>query len=150
MTSIVPLQDQCPYDAYVSPETRELGQPIWDLMTVGWDKGISTSITEAESSNPYGILFDQFRRLADTVHEECAHFSSIREIVLHPSYQQIVGMGPQVLPLILKELEDKPGHWFWALRAITREDPVLPDHRGIVSEMARDWLNWAIVKGVRW
>lgn len=150
MTSIASLQENLPYEAYVSQETRQLGQPIWDLMTVGWDNGIPTSITEAASSSPSSFLFEQFHHLVDTIHTDCAHLSSIREIVLHPSYQQIVGMGPQALPLILRELEDNPGHWFWALRAITGEDPVLPDHQGIVAEMAQDWLDWAMTKGVNW
>ena len=81
------------------------------------------------------VLPEQFHRLAEIVREECAHLSSIREIVQHPAYQQIIGMGPRVLPLILRELEHKPEHWFWALRLIAQEDPVLPDHRGVVAEM---------------
>ena len=96
------------------------------------------------------VLSEQFHRLADIVREECAHLSSVREIVLHPAYQQIIGMGPQALPLILRELEHKPEHWFWALRSIAREDPVLPDHQGVVAEMTQDWLNWGRRKGLRW
>ena len=69
-------------------------------------------------------------------------------MVLHPAYQQIVGMGAEALPFILAELERKPEHWFWALRAITREDPVPPSHRGNVVLMARDWLQWAKRKGL--
>ena len=67
-----------------------------------------------------------------------------------PAYQQIIGMGPRVLPLILRELEHKPEHWFWALRLIAQEDPVLPDHRGVVAEMTQDWLKWGRRKGLRW
>jgi len=96
------------------------------------------------------VLPEQFHRLAEIVREECAHLSSVREIVLHPAYQQIIGMGPPALPLILRELEHKPEHWFWALRSIAREDPVLPKHRGVVAEMTEDWLKWAHKKGLRW
>ena len=59
-------------------------------------------------------------------------------------------MGPRALPLILKELEQRPNHWFWVLRAITQENPVLPEHRGAIAEMAQDWLNWARAKGLQW
>ena len=59
-------------------------------------------------------------------------------------------MGPRALPLILKELEQRPNHWFWVLRAITQENPVLPEHRGVIAEMAQDWLNWARAKGLQW
>ena len=105
--------------------------------------------TESLQPQP-DVLPEQFHHLAEIVREECAHLSSIREVVLHPAYQQIIGMGPQALPLILRELEHKPEHWFWALRSIAREDPVLPKHRGVVAEMTQDWLKWGRMKGLRW
>jgi hypothetical protein len=33
-------------------------------------------------------------------------------------------MGKDAIPLLLRELGKKSGRWFWALKAITREDPV--------------------------
>jgi hypothetical protein len=62
---------------------------------------------------------------------------------MHPAYQQIIGMGVDALPLILRELEREPDHWFWALEAITGENPVPPTDRGRLNEMARAWLRWA-------
>ena len=147
---MVSLQDQCPYDMYVSTEAKQLSQPIRDLLIIGWDRGLPTSITETESIPQLGGIPEQFHRLAEIVREECAHLSSVREIVLHPAYQQIIGMGPRVLPFILRELEHKPAHWFWALRSIAQEDPVFPVHRGVVPEMTEDWLKWARRKGLRW
>ncbi len=73
---------------------------------------------------------------------ETSALSSITEIVMHPAYQQIIGMGPVAIPLILSELKEKPGHWFWALKSITGEDPVLPDQRGRIKEMTEAWLRW--------
>ena len=78
---------------------------------------------------------------------ETAMFSSVTEIVMHPSYQQIIGMGPIVIPLILSELQKKTGHWFWALKSITGEDPVLPEQRGRVQEMTKAWLRWGMKQG---
>jgi hypothetical protein len=74
---------------------------------------------------------------------ETAHFSSITRIAMHPAYQQIIGMGQVAIPLILSAMERKPDHWFWALRSITCEDPVLPEHRGRLKQMTDDWLKWA-------
>lgn len=147
MTSMVSLQDPYLDDMYVSEEARQLGQPIWGLLKIGND---FTSVTEIEVISRSDALSEQFRHLAEIVREECAHLSSIREVVMHSAYQQIVGMGPQVLPLLLRELEDRQGHWFWALRAIVKEDPVRSDHQGVVAEMTKDWLNWAHRKGLRW
>ena len=65
----------------------------------------------------------------------------MREMATHPSYQQILGMGWHAVPLILAELEREPARWFWALRAISGEDPNPEEHQGRVTDMARDWLS---------
>jgi hypothetical protein len=69
--------------------------------------------------------------------------SSTTELVLHPAYQQIIGMGRDVLPLLFSELRTNPDHWFWALKSITGEDPVAPADRGKLRSMALAWLDWA-------
>lgn len=92
-------------------------------------------------------LSQRFRKLAAVWQEECCHLSSVREMALHPAYQQIIGMGPAVLPYLLDELEREPDHWFWALQSITGADPVRPEHQGRVGEMAQDWLRWAGRRG---
>ncbi len=66
--------------------------------------------------------------------------SSLHEIVLNESYQQIIGMGPTALPLIANDLKNGPDHWGWALKAITGEDPVPAEHAGDLEAMRRDWL----------
>lgn len=78
---------------------------------------------------------------------ETAILSSITEIVMHPAYQQVIGMGPIAIPLILSEMKEKPGHWFWALKSITGEDPVLPEQRGRIKEMTEAWLHWGKDQG---
>lgn len=71
-----------------------------------------------------------------------AHLSSTTKIAIHPAYQQIIGMGQIAIPLILSEMKKQPDHWFWALRSITGEDPVLPEHKGKLRQMTEDWLKW--------
>ena len=60
---------------------------------------------------------------------------------------QIIGMGPAVVPLILEELQREPDHWFWALEAITQQDPVPPEARGDVGAMADAWIAWGKQQG---
>lgn len=69
--------------------------------------------------------------------------SSVLQICNHPAYQQIIGLGEKVLPFIFAELRRSPDHWFWALKAITRVDPVSPRDRGNIKEMTQAWLRWA-------
>jgi hypothetical protein len=51
-------------------------------------------------------------------------------------------MGPIAVGFILRELEQEPDLWFWALNAITGEDPVPPDDQGVLPQMTQDWLDW--------
>jgi hypothetical protein len=87
-----------------------------------------------------------FYSLVKKWQEESDILSSTNEIVMCPAYQSIMSMGPQVVPYILKQLEregDQPRNWFWALRHITRQNPVPPAQRGNRRAMAQAWLAWA-------
>ena len=84
----------------------------------------------------------RFNTLKEKWASDTALLSSITEISMHPSYQQIIGMGPIAIQFILFEMTKEPGHWFWALKAITGEDPVRPDHRGDILKMTEAWLEW--------
>lgn len=84
----------------------------------------------------------KFMRLKKEWEDNTAHLSSVTESAKHPAYQQIIGMGPVAIPLILEEMRRKAGHWFWALKAITGEDPILPEQRGRIKQMTEAWLQW--------
>ncbi len=90
---------------------------------------------------------DRFVHLCSKWKTETKTCSTIRDAAMHPSYQEIIGMGPDVLPLLFEELASEPNHWFWALRAITGVDPVRPANRGDILGMRSDWLHWAHENG---
>lgn len=71
----------------------------------------------------------------------------IADMVTHPAYQAIIGLGPAAIPYILHEVEHNLDHWFWALRAITGADPVPAASRGKLKEMAQAWLAWGRTYG---
>ncbi|MCK4830266.1 hypothetical protein KA005_81865, partial [bacterium] len=79
--------------------------------------------------------------------EETQFSSTVLEMSMNSNYQQIIGLGPNVIPLILERLSKNNEHWFWALKAITGESPVSEQSKGIVTEMAQAWLSWARKKG---
>jgi hypothetical protein len=93
-------------------------------------------------------VVERFHELVQWWHAEVGPVSSTTEMAMHPAYQQIIGLGPEAVPLILRELEKKPDHWFWALKAITSADPVDPTQRGRVEEMAKAWLKWGHGQGL--
>jgi hypothetical protein len=79
--------------------------------------------------------------------------SSITEMSILPAYQKIIGMGEDAVPLILAELKsegDDPDQWFWALIAITEENPVKPEDQGNFRKMAQAWFQWAEAEGYAW
>ena len=84
----------------------------------------------------------KFDRLAGQWRRETAFCTSVVEMATHPAYQQIIGMGRVAVPYILRELSRQAEHWFWALKAITGQDPVPERDRGDLAGMARAWLVW--------
>ena len=92
-------------------------------------------------------LSDEFGRLKEKWKSETAHLSSVTDIVMHPSYQRIIGMGQDAIPLILAELDKEPDLWFWALGTITGYNPVSQEQRGQIREMTESWLSWGREQG---
>jgi hypothetical protein len=73
--------------------------------------------------------------------------SSTAEMIAHPAYQQIIGMGHAALPLIFAELRREQDQWFWALKSITGADPVATKDRDDMEAMTGAWLAWAKDRG---
>ncbi len=90
---------------------------------------------------------EKFDCLAAAWRENRGPTSSLTEMAMRPEYQRIIGMGHEAVPLLLEELQKAPDHWFWALVAITGEDPVPPEHKGKLSEMTKAWLQWGRDEG---
>lgn len=87
-----------------------------------------------------------FEELANRWEVETALESVVTRKATHPAYQQIIGMGKPALPLILARLRQRPGQWFWALTAISGQDPA---HDEITVAGARDvWLRWGAERGL--
>ena len=93
-------------------------------------------------------LRDRFEQLRDEWKSESRYLSNTAQIAMLWSYQQIIGMGLAVVPLILAELRRETDHWFWALEAISGENPVRPEAAGDVEQMAKAWLDWGRRKGL--
>lgn len=89
-----------------------------------------------------------FSALADAWETDTKFVSSIPKIVMHPAHQKIIGMGREVLPLILRRMRDRGGYWFWALETIARESPILAEHAGHAESMKRAWLDWGTERGL--
>lgn len=101
--------------------------------------------SSAQSISNLEKLFNQYT--AKWRNETAAH-SSTYHITRNDNYIDIIGMGPAVIPLILKELLSEADHWFAALKAVTKEDPVPLEHYGHIEKMRQDWLDWGRRKNI--
>ncbi len=93
-------------------------------------------------------IAERFHRLAAEWKEQSRCLSNSAQMAMLRPYQRIIGMGPTVVPLILEELRREPDHWFWALEAITEENPVPPEAMGRVRQMAQAWIRWGEERGL--
>lgn len=91
---------------------------------------------------------EEFCELARRWRKDTQWLSSPTQIAMHPAYQAIIGMGAPALGWILEDLQADRAQWFWALKAIAREDPIPPQDRGDIARMTDRWLDWGRDKGI--
>lgn len=104
-------------------------------------------VTLANPTAPVDFA-EQFHTLATEWKSATVLLSSTTAMVAHPAYQAIIALGPPVVPLLLRELEREPAHWFEALKSITGEDPVPPADWGKIPAMTAAWLAWGRKRGL--
>ncbi|BAZ13233.1 hypothetical protein NIES4071_50720 [Calothrix sp. NIES-4071] len=89
----------------------------------------------------------KFYTLASQWESEVEGMSSTTQMSQHPAYQEIISMGNKIVPLLLKELKNNPLYWLSALSQITGENPIKPEQRGKIKQMAEAWLEWGKNQG---
>jgi hypothetical protein len=91
---------------------------------------------------------DLFETLKSQWKSKTRYMSNSAQIAMVWEYQQIIGIGRPALPFILAELEHETDHWFWALEAISGENPVPANQAGQVENMAKAWIEWGRKQGL--
>ncbi len=85
-----------------------------------------------------------FNELHEKWREETMAHSSTTIIYTNENYMKIIGMGQKALGFIFEELNKENGHWFMALRCITRENPADDKSKaGNMEYFRQTWLEWA-------
>jgi len=89
------------------------------------------------------VAEQRFKKLAKSWKADTELVSKVTKRVMHPAYQKIIGMGELAIPLILDDLaRNGPNDWFWALTAITDENPITEEIAGNMAAMTETWLQW--------
>src|SRR5438034_1865612 len=110
----------------------------------------SIPVRQTPTTQPVETVEERFRRLEATWTAEMGYLSSYTDIVEHPAFQEIIGMGQAVVPLMLRDLQERPRLWVWALPEITGDDPSAQEDAGNIARMSEAWLRWGREKGWRW
>lgn len=87
--------------------------------------------------------FKHFLQLKDKWKSETLYYSSSSHIFNNSAYREIIALGSKTIPWIIRELKKTNDHWFYALKKISGENPINPDHYGIIPKMKEDWIEWA-------
>ncbi len=90
---------------------------------------------------------EEFNELANLWHDQTDFLSSPSHITGNDTYLKIIAMGRRIIPLILKDLKERGGNWYRALRIISGDDPVSVESRGNVEQMKQAWFQWGRVRG---
>jgi hypothetical protein len=107
-------------------------------------------IEPTAAAPPTETVESRFRRLEATWLAEVGYSSSSTVLRNHPAFQELIRMGEAVVPLMLRDLEERPRLWVWALPRITGADPVPASERGNIAKMSDAWLRWGREHGYRW
>ena len=91
------------------------------------------------TGNDEVVLPQRFARLVDEWKRGRGHSSKLTDLVMHPAFQRIIGIGERAVPLLIEEMKERPDHWISALRAITGVDPVPRESWGKLREIAASW-----------
>jgi hypothetical protein len=123
-----------PYESY--EHVRAEG---WRLHVVRAGPPRTFKRSDNEVANEFSSLVNEWR-------EATAMESGLERIILNSAYQRIIGLGPQVLPHILRDLEETRDHWFWALMSIVGEDKAAVQTS--VGAAVEAWLAWGREAGL--
>jgi hypothetical protein len=142
--------DTLVYGTQIRPELGGLLQHEEMIEAHAEGRGIRAALLTSQAEHglflrPQDEVETRFEELAATWTAETLALSSLSDMVLHPAYQEILGLGLQVVPSILTRLEHEPDHWFWALRFITGADPA--EGTETVHAAAQAWTAWGTERG---
>jgi len=99
--------------------------------------GYNISFQRAETTSDLEQIFNG---LVKNWKEATGGYSVTARRYAHPSYQAILVLKEDVVPLILRELQQRPDWWFEALKALTKENPVTAG--ATFEEAVNAWIDW--------
>ena len=129
------------YDDYLWKLHRELGRNVVFSTLLPLNK--VAPLPRATQS-----VEERFFELAKNWEQETMHLSSTKDLTSHPSYKNIIGLGWDVIPYLLRDLQRSQRFWFPALYEITKVRPFDVGDAGDGKRMTNAWVSWGKRKGI--
>lgn len=129
-------------------ESRHAYHRLPDILRVRPRNASRVAVFSPQKAYTQYSLEQEFKELVERWHIETEVLSSTSEIVSNFNYYRIIGLGKDVIPLILQELQENGGQWYLALRVLTNENPVNPEDAGNIKKMKMAWLDWGKQRGL--
>lgn len=137
------VEVEAPVQMRAIPVSDEL---CWEC-TAGGLKRRGPTRTEAVRAMSRALIFDA---LATRWRRETGALSVTRARYEHPAWQQILSLGSEVVPEILRRIERQPDHWHMALVELTGENPIPVGEQITTSQVCARWVAWGQERGLRW
>ena len=108
----------------------------------------TTPVQNPPSVPPSDAIEQRFRRLEAQWKADTEFLSDAGRIVTHPAFKAIIALGVEVVPIMVRDLQERPSLWVWALPEITGVNPVAATDGGNIRKMTDAWLKWARDQGL--
>ena len=157
INAVVLRSTELDYFSIVIPSDGDPASRVIKMATSSWKSCVKdeTKSSQSDKVRIFTVTPDaaRFRQYVSQWRKERNTLSSSAwDDASSPAYRKIIGMGQKAIPFILNEMRYElktgdPDDWFVALWSITDENPVPPDSRGNLKEMAAAWLEWGLRQG---
>ena len=118
-------------------QTEEVTTKKWARIT-GFVLGRDKIVVDSADDD----LEMQFKKSARMAFKQFGASSDLTRLFYSIGYLEVIGLGPRVVPLLLRDMRDDRRPWFFALSAITRADAAKNVNPGDIRGVIDAWLAW--------
>jgi hypothetical protein len=123
-------------------------ESLWDIKAIPSTSSSEYSMILSEENS----IEEIFVSLAKAWKNETAGYSFLAKKINNINYLGIIGLGvtvgEPVVKLILQDLENGPDFWHFALKNITKENPVDKASVRDIRKIREIWLDWGRKKNI--
>lgn len=103
------------------------------------------------------MILDEYRKLREELNYQTGHLSSSAQVQRHPTYQKIIDLGKEIIPIVLDEIDHYrhtdeqeffPG--WWAFGILSHFNGGWPEEKpepGVLDSCADVWRHWGEKNG---